>query len=257
MSGDSRLTVLGSCGAWPEPGRACSGYVLEHAGFRIVIDLGYGTVTRLLQHLSSTAADGIDAVVITHKHPDHMLDLHGLFRARWFSGRDQVPIPVYAADGVRERLAGLEEDDLGAIDQVFTWRALPAGQYQLGPFRLDSWALPHFVPNAGVRFSAGDLTVAYTGDTGPDPALVELARDADLFIAEATDRQRNRVSLAGQRMHLTSRDAGEAARDAGARRLMLTHFWPDNDRQSSEAAAREAFDGEILLADEGLAVALN
>ena len=121
----------------------------------------------------------------------------------------QAPIPVYAADGVRERLAGLEEDDLAAIDQVFTWRPLPAGQYQLGPFRLDSWALPHFVPNAGVRFSAGDLTVAYTGDTGPDAALVELARDADLFIAEATDRQRHRISLAGQRMHLTSREAGE------------------------------------------------
>ncbi len=63
MSGGSRLTVLGSCGAWPEPDRACNGYVLEHAGFRIVIDLGDGTVTRLLQHLSSTAADGIDAVV--------------------------------------------------------------------------------------------------------------------------------------------------------------------------------------------------
>ncbi len=84
-----------------------------------------------------------------------------------------------------------------------------------------------------------------------------LGGSADLFIAEATDHQRSRVSLAEQRMHLTSREAGEAARDAGARRLMLTHFWPDNDRQSSEAAAREGFDGEILLADESLAVALN
>ncbi|MEJ7743532.1 MAG: MBL fold metallo-hydrolase [Nocardioidaceae bacterium] len=116
-----------------------------------MIDLGYGTLGRLLDHIDSTAADGIDAVVITHKHPDHMLDLHGLFRARWFSGRDGVPIPVYAAEGVRERLIGLEEDDDGAIDQVFTWHGLPGKQYQLGPFRLDSWALPHFVPNAGVQ----------------------------------------------------------------------------------------------------------
>jgi hypothetical protein len=59
------------------------------------------------------------------------------------------------------------------------WRRMTTVPSQLGPFRLDSWALPHFVPNAGVRFSAGDLTVAYTGDSGPDAALVELARDAD------------------------------------------------------------------------------
>jgi len=254
----SRLVVLGSCGAWPEPGRACSGYVLEHAGFRIVIDLGYGTLARLLQHLGSTSADGVDAVVITHKHPDHMLDLHGLFRARWFSGRTDTPIAVYAAEGVRERLIGLEEDDDGAIDQVFAWHRLPGKRYQLGPFRLDSWVLPHFVPNAGVRFTADDLTVAYTGDTGPDPALAELGRDADLFIVEATDRHQHETAPAGRpRLHLTARDAGEAASAAGARRLMLSHFWPDNDRQLSREAASHVFDGQILLADEGLTVALD
>lgn len=88
----SRVVVLGSCGAWPEPGRACSGFVLEHAGFRVVIDLGYGILTRLLDLLDSTVADGIDAVVITHKHPDHMLDMHGLFRARWFGRRVAAPV---------------------------------------------------------------------------------------------------------------------------------------------------------------------
>ena len=79
---DARLVVLGSCGGWPEPGRACSGFVLEYAGARIVLDLGYGTLPRLLALLGSSAADGVDAVIVTHAHPDHMVDLHGLLRAR-------------------------------------------------------------------------------------------------------------------------------------------------------------------------------
>lgn len=123
----SQVSVLGSCGAWPEPGRACGGYVLEHEGFRVVMDLGYGTLTRLLTLVDSRVGAGIDAVIITHKHPDHMLDLHGLFRARWFGDRDADPIPLYAPDGVVQRLQGLEEDDEGAILEVFDWRPLPNG----------------------------------------------------------------------------------------------------------------------------------
>ena len=78
----SRLIVLGGCGAWPEGGRACSGFVLEHQGFRVVLDLGYGTLPRLLSLLGSAGGEGIDAVIVTHRHPDHMIDLHGLLRAR-------------------------------------------------------------------------------------------------------------------------------------------------------------------------------
>lgn len=101
--------VMGSCGAWPEPGRACSGFVLEHNGFQVVLDLGYGTLPRLLDLVESVAGDGIDAVVITHRHPDHMIDLHGLFRARWFGRRGAPAIPLYAPPGVLELVASLEE----------------------------------------------------------------------------------------------------------------------------------------------------
>jgi ribonuclease BN (tRNA processing enzyme) len=257
----SQAVVLGSCGAWPEPGRACSGFVLEHAEFRVVMDLGYGTLTRLLTLVDSRVGAGIDAVIITHKHPDHMVDLHGLFRARWFGDRDADPIPLYAPDGVVQRLQGLEEDDdEGAILEVFDWHRLPDERpYDVGPFELRSWSLPHFVPNAGVRLTADGLTVAYTGDTGPDPSLAELAHDADLFIAEASDRrQRTDTPGAGQgqRMHLTAHDAGEAAQAAGAKRLLLTHFWPGNDREASRTEATSVFDGEVLVADEGLRISL-
>lgn len=256
----SRLVVLGSCGAWPEPGRACSGFLLEHNGFRVVLDLGYGTLPRLLRLLDSVVADGIDAVIITHRHPDHMIDLHGLVRARWFGRRGAPAIPLYAPPGVLEQVASLEDGDDKAVRAGFDWHEAPSDVQNLGPYRLETVALPHFVPNVGVRLSGAEFTVAYTGDTGPDPALAELGRDADLYVVEATSRdQQPGTSPAPteQQLHLTARDAGAAAAAAGARRLMLTHFWPGNDRERSRAEAAAEFSGEILLADEGLVVPLD
>ncbi len=256
---NSRLTVLGGCGAWPERDRACSGFVLEHAGFRVVLDLGYGTLPRLLALLDSSVGDGIDAVVVTHRHPDHMVDLHGLFRARWFGRRGAPAIPVFAGPGVRERLAVIDDDEAEVIDQVFDWHPLPAEPYALGPFRLESRPLPHYVPDAGVRLVADGLVVAYTGDTGPDPGLVDLGRDADLYVVEASDRARQGTvppPPKGPRYDLTAREAGEVAAAAGAHRLLLSHFWPGNDRTASRVAAEQVFAGEVLLADEGTTVAL-
>lgn len=107
---------------------------------------GLWNARRLLTLVDSRVGAGIDAVMITHKHPDHMLDLHGLFRARWFGDRDADPIPLYAPDGVVQRLQGLEEDDEGAILEVFDWHPLPVERpYDLGPFQLRSRSLPHFV----------------------------------------------------------------------------------------------------------------
>lgn len=256
MAMTSTLTVLGSCGAWPEPGRACSGFVLDHDGFRVVVDLGYGTLPRLLAHRDDPFADGVDAVVITHRHPDHCVDLHGLFRARAMGDGDKTAVPVYAAEGVRDVMAGLEEEhDRADIDEVFDWHPLPGGPYDLGPFRLLSRALPHYVPNAGIRLEARDLTVAYTGDSGPDPALVELAAGADLFVAESTEAAKSSGPSADQ--YLAADEAARAAQAAGARRLLLTHFWPGMDRAEAGRVARDHFTGEVLLADEGLVVPLR
>jgi ribonuclease BN (tRNA processing enzyme) len=258
---DSRLVVLGSCGAWPEPGRACSGFVVEHAGARIVLDLGYGTLPRLLGLLGSSAADGIDTVIVTHAHPDHMVDLHGLLRARCYGRRLAPPIPLHAPEPVLTRLIGLEDDGVEVVRRAFDWHPLPAAPRQIGPFRLESMLLPHYLPNSGVRLSWPGLALAYTGDTGPDRGLAELGRDADLFIVDATDRWQRRdapdVPPTGPGLNMTAREAGEAATAAGARRLLLTHFWPDNDREASRDDAAAAFRGEILLADEGLEVPLG
>lgn len=244
MAKDSRLTVLGSCGGFPEPGRACNGFLLEHADYTIVLDLGYGTLPRLL---ASRPGGDVDAIVITHEHPDHCIDLHALFRVRFYGSDRHARIPLYCPPGVLDRLAGIEPDvDLSV---VFDLTPLP-GSCDIGPFRLTSTVLPHFVDNVGVRLQSRDLTLAYTGDTAPVPELAELGRDADLFIVEATDRPGEIARPA--RNLMTAAEAGHWAAAAGAGRLLLTHFWPGRDRRASIAAAREHYDGDVIAADEGL-----
>jgi ribonuclease BN (tRNA processing enzyme) len=250
----SRLTVLGSCGAWPEAGRAASGFLLEHDGFRLVLDLGYATLPRLLAH----CPDGdVDAIVVTHEHPDHCVDLHGLYRVRYFAPERRPRLPLYCTTGVMTRLGPLEPD--GDLTDAFEVHDLP-GTYEIGPFRLESALLPHYVPNAGVRLTSAALTVAYTGDTGPDPALAVLGAETDLYIVDATGQSDGVAVLrdaSETRFHLRADEAGEWARRAGARRLMLTHFWPGLDRDRSRSEAEATFGGPVLIADEELVVPLG
>jgi ribonuclease BN (tRNA processing enzyme) len=132
----SRIVVLGGCGAWPERGRACSGFLLEHAGFRVALDLGYGTLSRLLALLGSNTAAGLDAVVATHHHPDHVVDLHGLFRPRLYDGQQLPRIGLYAPEAVLERITDLEDCKRSVTERIFAWQPLPAGEYDVGPLRL-------------------------------------------------------------------------------------------------------------------------
>ncbi|MEV4122081.1 MBL fold metallo-hydrolase [Micromonospora sp. NPDC049645] len=194
----------------------------------------------------------MDAVVITHEHPDHCIDLHALFRMRFYGQPGGPRLPLYCPPGVLDRLSGLEPDvDLHA---VFDTRPLP-GSYRVGPFDLTGFSLPHFVPNAGIRLQADGTALAYSGDTGPTPVLAELGRDADLFIVEATDYDGE--SGRPTRNLLTSTEAGLWAHRAGARRLLLTHFWPGNDRVAAVAAAQVEFGGAVLAAEEGLTLRLG
>ncbi|OIJ68241.1 MBL fold metallo-hydrolase [Streptomyces mangrovisoli] len=239
------LTLLGTCGAWPEAGRAASGFLLEADGFRLVLDLGYATLPRLL---CLRAASELDAVVITHEHPDHCADLSALCRALRFGGERDRRVPLYCLPGVLVRVQAMEPTE--GLRDVFDPRPLP-GSHEVGPFRLDSRPLPHHVPHAGVRLTAPGLTLAYSGDAGPDRALGELAAGADLLIAGVTLQ-----GPATDPYLLSAAQAGRWAARAGARRLLLTHFWPGAERGRSVAEARAAYDGEVLAAAEELTLAL-
>ncbi|MGV4980997.1 MBL fold metallo-hydrolase [Streptomyces sp. NRAIS4] len=239
------LTVLGTCGAWPEAGRAASGFLLEVDGFRLVLDLGYATLPRLLERC---AASELDAVVITHEHPDHCADLSALCRALLFGGEHRGRVPLYCPPGVLERVQAMEPTE--ELREVFAPHPLPGG-YEVGPFQLDGRLLPHHVPHAGVRLSGPGLTVAYSGDAGPDRALTELAAGADLLVAGATLQ-----GPAAEPFLLSAAQAGRLAAEAGAERLLLTHFWPGTERLRSVAEAGAAYDGEILAAREAMVLTL-
>ena len=232
-----RLTVLGACGAWPEPGQACSGFLVEQDGFRLVLDLGYATMPRL--------PGPVDAVFISHGHPDHCADLNPLLRARAMAAVPMAPLPVYALPGALDAVLALDRP--GMLDDAYVLHEVTAGApFTIGPFAAETRLLPHWVPNVGIRLSAGGQVLAYTGDCGPSPDVVALARGADLLIAEATHLEPVPEDV---RAYLSSpRQAGRQARQAGVKRLLLTHLWPGTEHAAAVAEAAAEYGGEISVA---------
>ena len=240
------LTVLGSCGAWPEAGRACAGFLLEYDDFRVVLDLGYAAPPRLLEHCPKGE---VDAVVVTHQHPDHCVDVSALARVRYYEAPDAPPVQLHCARGVLDVLRVLEPNPDPAT--VFAVHEL-ASTKELGPLAVETVELPHYTTNFGVRLSAPGVSVAYTGDSGPSEKLSKLAEGTDLFISDATLQGPSPTTT--PRYIMTATEAARGAR--GAKRLLLTHFWPGSDRSISVAEAAREFDGEVIAAEEGLTLPL-
>jgi ribonuclease BN (tRNA processing enzyme) len=246
-----RLTVLGGCGAWPAAGQACSGYLIEHDGFRLLMDPGYATLPRLLE---TTRAEAIDAVLISHRHPDHCADLNPLLRARALGGGSASALAIHALPGAVDAVLAL--DGPAIMEGAYLLHEFDGGaQFDVGPFTVATCLLPHFVPNSGVRLTVGGSVLMYTGDTGPSEDIVGLARGADLLLAEATFVEEVPEASAA---YLTSAgQVGRYASEAGVGHLMLTHLWPGTDPLVSERSARRAFDGPIWVAASGLVVDLT
>ena len=241
-----RFTVLGGCGAWPEAGQACSGFLVEQDGFRLLVDVGYATVPRLFERV---APGQVDAVFISHGHPDHCADLNPLLRARALREDPAPPLPVYAPPGALDAVLALDRPEMLAAAyslHEFT----PGASLGIGPFAAATRLLPHWLPNAGVRLAAGGIVIAYTGDTGPAAEIVDLARGADLLVAEAT--YVNRVPGDSEGYMSSAREAGQHAAQAGTGQLMLTHLQPGTDHQASRAAASASYGGAVSVAVAGL-----
>jgi ribonuclease BN (tRNA processing enzyme) len=246
-----RLTILGGAGAWPPAGGACSGYLIEHDGFRLLVDPGFATMPRLLEILP---AEAIDAVLASHGHPDHVADLNPLLRARAMNDHPPPALPTYAMpDALRPVLALDRAETLAGSFEV---REFEAGEsLTIGPFAIESRPLPHFVPNAGFRIAAGGLSITYTGDAGPSDDLVDLADGTDLLLAEATYVESVPADLA---LSLNcAAEVGRQANRARARHLVLAHLWPGTEPEASLIAASRSFRDRVDVAAGGMVLELT
>ena len=242
------LTVLGSSGTWPPAGGATCGYLVSHEGTHIWLDAGTGTFANLQRHV---AIGDIAAIVITHGHPDHFVDVVPAFYARHYGGLGDPGLPFYSPEGFTNLLSLLvSEDGRDVMGQAYSFRTLVDGdRVQIGPFDIRAYEMRHVGVNAlGYRIEAGGAVFAYTGDTGPSDMVVEMARDADALMAEASYQDASNLLP----FHLSARQAAEHAKAAGVGRLLLTHILPTLDPQVSLAEARSAFDGTVEVAEEGM-----
>lgn len=232
------LTVLGCDGSYPGPGGACSGYLVRHGATNVWVDAGSGTLARLQQHID---LEDLDAVVVTHSHPDHWTDLEGLAIAfKWALGR---PGPVITAP---EELRGMLR--VGSAAEVFEWRPMTeAERWEVGGMTLSFSRTDHPVPTFAVRIDAGGSSVGYSADTGPGWAMSGLGPGLDVALCEATFLQ----DKEGTVQHLSARQAGRTAKEAGAKRLVITHLMPGVDRDLASREAEEAFGAAVTVASAG------
>jgi ribonuclease BN (tRNA processing enzyme) len=247
-----RLTILGRSPASPNPGEACAGYLLEAGGARVLLDIGPGVVAQLLRR---NRPDDLDAVVVSHMHADHMLDLVTLryvypWRPRPKEERLRVVLPPGSADQMLDLARGVGSarhfEDTFRLSEHDGSSAFTFGELTLRPIETQ-----HYIPCWGFRTEADGRRFAYTADTAPCTGLTDLAEDVDLLLSEATLRTLDEDAAPPEpRGHLLPAEAGEIARDGGARRLMLTHL-PVNGADGAWArdAAVEAYGGDVDVAE--------
>ncbi len=241
-----RLTVLGSAGGYPVPGVAASGYLIDHDSTRIWCDIGPGTLMGFPDSL-----DSIDAVVISHEHPDHCLDLLALFHALAYPIAPRFGVPVYATEEtIAKMIAFVSPNQTALIERTFRFVPIAGGSVaEAGPIGMTFAETSHPVHTVAMRFEVGDRSLAYTGDTGPAGNWHRLVDGANLFLCEAT--------FVGSRedypypYHLNAGEAGQIADAAGVDRLVLTHIPVHFDHTRSASEAEATFGSSVAVAEPG------
>jgi ribonuclease BN (tRNA processing enzyme) len=231
------LTVLGCSGTYPGEGGACSGYLVRSPVASVVLDLGAGTLANLQQHV---AIGDIDAVVLSHVHPDHWLDLPLLRNAM----RYVLDIDGLAVYGTAETWL-MAEVIVGELPPTLRWHSIDESSVvEVGDQVLRFSRTDHPVETLAVRVDASGRSLLYSADTGSgwDPGVV--GADVDLMVCEASLEPAHE----GWVQHLSARQAGKLARTLAAGRLVVTHVVPGVDPETQRDLAEQAFGGPVELA---------
>ena len=258
-----RITVLGKSPSWQDADGACSGYLIEQDGFRLLLDCGNGVFSKLRRFVDYV---DVDAVVISHLHADHFLDLVPFAYALTYAPRQQ-PVPVGGYPGTdnpaRPRLIAPRGADETFRRLTASWgspelivSAFAIEEYdadstvEVGPLRARFGEVPHFTTTYAIDFTSteGSGRFTYGADCRPGDELVEIARDTDLLLVEATLPRPERTGVRG---HMTPAEAGDHARRAGAGRVVLTHISDELDPDWARKEGSDAFGGPVDLAREG------
>jgi ribonuclease BN (tRNA processing enzyme) len=246
-----RLTILGKSPSWQDRDGACSGYLVEAAGLRLLIDCGNGVFAKLRHH---AAYQRIDAVLVSHLHADHLLDLVPFAYALTYGPPLRSDRPaLHAPPGARlalRRLCGAWGSET-LIEEAFELREYdPDRGLDLDGVRIRFRLVPHYVPTYALELTVGgeDRRLVFGADCGPNDELAEFARGAALLLIESTLLEAGPDEPAG---HLTAGQAGAIGRRAEVGRLVLTHFSDQLDPTQLRGQAETAFGRMVELAAEG------
>lgn len=233
------LTVLGCSGSYPGADCPCSGYLVRYGDTAVAIDLGPGCLSNMQRHIG---LPDLDAVVLSHAHPDHWIDLTGLHVALHHRyGREGLPVWGTAQNREMAMLV------TGSFEPTFDWRVTGDGDsFAVGDLRFTLSRTDHYIETHAMRIDDPDGgSIVYSADTGVDWSIESLGRGFDLALLEATygtDEER------GEILHLSAADAGAMARSAGARRLVLTHIWPGSDPAVHSSNGEAAYGAAVTIA---------
>jgi len=247
-----RVTVLGSSSSIPRPGRACSGYLVEGGGSALATDLGTGALSNLRRVMPS---ERLDAVVISHMHADHFIDLIPMRYELKYGPRNSSKRPkLYLPPGGEVMLRNMvnafaRESPHDFINEVFEVHTFdPNVPLQIGETTVRFAQTVHFIPTFATRYEVDGSSICYSSDASPDRGLTQLARDANLFLCESTLLPNEREY--GPRGHMSAAEAGLTAHDACVERLVLTHYPTETNPAQLYSEAQARFDGSIAVADD-------
>ncbi len=241
-----RLTVLGSSASCAGPGQACAGHLVEGGGAVVLFDCGNGVLANLGKVRDPLS---VDAIFITHYHPDHYADLFALQAMLRYAPEGPAPaLPLYLPEGLEERMRCLLSDRGSAeFTEAFEFHVLAEDEpVAVAGMTVTPIGVDHTEPTFALRAEADGALLAYTADSAPGEHVERAVEGADLVLSEATLPER----YAGMAPHMTASQAGELAAGAGALTLVMVHVWPTNDRELMERLASEAFGGPAHAARE-------
>jgi len=243
-----KLTVIGQWGGFPKVNEASSGYLLEHNQYKLLIDCGSAVLSKLQNFIQP---EDLDAVIISHYHPDHIADIgvlqHALIIGKYMNKNIRT-LSIYGHQEDEQAFQALNYQD---VTKGVPYN--PNSKLQIGPFSITFLKTKHPAPCYAMRIEVEDQVFVYTADTSYLESLPSFSKDADVLLCESNFYGNMDGSSAG---HMTSIEAGELARLAGAKRLVLTHLPQYGDLEQLKTEASGKFPGEVTIAYYGLTVQL-